>query len=77
MRALTDPELLKVILLALGGALAWLWAKVAEAQRRHRACEIELAQMKERNTAHDVRIQALEKTCSALTRLLKKETHVG
>ncbi len=77
MEALLDPKVLSVVLTALGGAIAWLWGKVASAHRKHRECEVELARMNERIEARDTRIEALEETCSRLTRLLKKETHVG
>lgn len=75
--ALADPKVLTVILTAFGGAVAWLWGKVAAISRKHRDCEIALAKAEERERSRDNRIEALEDTCSRLTRLIKKETKIG
>lgn len=75
--ALADPKVLTVVLTAFGGAFVWLWGKVAAISRKHRDCEIALAEARERERHRDTRLEALEDTCSRLTRLIKKETNIG
>ncbi len=74
---LSDPKVLTVVLTAFGGSIAWLWGKISSISARHRQCEIELAQSREREKSRDIRIVALEETCGRLTRLIKKETKLG
>lgn len=74
---LADPKVLTVVLASFGGAVAWLWGKVSGVHKKHRDCELKLAQAEERERHRDRRIEALESTCSTLTDLIKKETKLG
>lgn len=74
---LANPAVLTVIFAAIGGAIAWLWTQVSRAQKAHRDCEIELATMRERLSAHDAKMAGVQATCDTLTQLLRKEVNLG
>lgn len=75
--ALTNPAVLTVLFGAFGGAFVWLWTQVSKALQKHRECEVELAQLRERMAAQDIELGKVQATCNTLTELLRKEIHIG
>jgi len=77
MDALLNPAVLTIVLGAFGGAITWLWTRVTEALKKHRACEVELATLRAEMAAQGRELSIVQGTCSTLTELLRKEVHVG
>lgn len=77
MDKLANPAVLAVIFGAFGSAFMWLWAQITKANNQHRACEVKLAQMEERDAQRAREISAVQGTCATLTELLRKEINIG
>lgn len=78
---LADPAMLAILLPATGAAGAWIWTQIAKARsaRKNETDELRrlLSECQMQRALLEQQLAEARGSIATLTRLLKRETHVG